>query len=65
MEFMITIKAYTLLVGAVLHGESITNAGEDFFLALCYLDGIETPSDCVYYKNKGFKQGLFPMDMSR
>jgi hypothetical protein len=62
-EFIITLKAYILLISAVIHGESMTYANEDFFIALCYLD--KTPiHECIDYKNQGFVQGMFPMDMS-
>jgi len=63
-EFIITLKAYTLLISAVIHGETITYAGEDFFTALCYLDGMAT-HECLDYKNQMVVKGLFPMDMSQ
>lgn len=60
---ILLLKAYILLVLAMTNGESLQEAGADYFEAQCYIDGYEAQS-CSYARSQGVIKGLFPMDLT-
>ena len=64
-EFMFsisTVKAYVLLITAIVNGESYYAAGPNYFVAACYLDGYEWHY-CVEMKNEGLLNNAFPIHL--
>ncbi len=62
-EFLLLIQAYFLLTTAVMNGESLAQAGPDYFEATCWMEGYDV-KDCAYIRSQGIILGLFPMDLT-
>ncbi len=64
IEFVLMAQAYLMLTNAILHGESLSEAGANYFEANCYIEGY-TAQDCAYARTQGIIQGIFPVDLSK
>lgn len=52
-----------MLTTAVLNGESLAEAGPDYFEATCIIEGYEVEG-CADARRQGVLNGAFPVDMS-